>query len=319
MMLRWCCWLASLVLTTGLRVTTPGAPHEAGLVPEPGAHASESALRGDFSRSCALYPGKRVVLVTVNYNYLDFFRNWLHYAEAHLKDTEQLVVMAEDSAAQGPLEAMRESSNVSFVVAEPGAEKPGAGADANETSKEVPKPFNYGSKEYGSLVWRRPKYILNLLRGGCTVLYVDIDTVWTADPFLELGKKPARDMYLISDDDPKGRGDTVYLCTCFMYLQPKRPVKQLMTQWSQSWDGRATKNQFRFNFVLKAMKSMVDFGVLPIDKFPPGVSLDQFPNASIVHANWVNGHAAKKCVLTRRGLWAVAGQKDLESCAGRKR
>lgn len=317
MMLFWFCWVASFVITAGLRVVEPGNSQKAELLSKSTGLSSKSAGRGDFSRSCAPYPDQRVVLVTVNYNYLDLFKNWLHYAKKHLKDTERLVVMPEDSAVLPALETMRKSSDVAFVVAEPGADKPAA-ASASGNSMEVPKAIEYGSKDYGKLVWRRPSYILKLLKSGCTVLYVDIDTVWIKDPFLDLGEKPGHDLHLVPDEVDKGRADPRYLCTCFMYMQPTRPIKKLIALWSGSWNGRATKNQFVFNGVLKAMKSTVDFAVLPIESFPPGVSAHNYPNASVVHANWVSGHDAKLCFMKRRGLWAEDTRGDLESCKDAK-
>jgi len=252
--------------------------------------------------------------VTVNSGYLDFFRNWLHYAKRYLKDTERLVVVPEDDAAWRALQAVRARSNLPFVVVERGAEHPDP-ATPSTASTEVPLSLEYGSKDYGDLVWRRPRYILKWLRSKCTVLYVDIDTVWINDPFLSIGEKPGHGMYIAQDDPkPGGRSDRWYLCTCFLYAQPIKPVRQMMSLWSSSWNGHATRNQFLFNNVLKATGSAVDFVVLPIDQFPPGNRVSLYPGASVVHANWLRGHDAKRCFLKSRGLWAEGAGEDLEGC-----
>ena len=44
------------------------------------ATANKSTL---WSSACKPYPGKRVVLVTVNTPYINFFKNWLHHESAY--------------------------------------------------------------------------------------------------------------------------------------------------------------------------------------------------------------------------------------------
>jgi len=274
----------------------------------------EFAVRGSFSKTCALYPNQRIVVVTVNYEYVDFFVNWLHFAKDYLRDTERLVVYAEDSAAVPALNQVLAGSDVHFTVVSPNAlvspKSRNRGTSLLDVNINVGAP--YGTQEYGEVVWRRPLHLLTLLRRGCTVLYVDIDTVWAKDPFLDIGQKPGHDMYLVEDDAEKKRPDWTYFCSCFLYLQPKPAVRQLLSLWSDFMNGN--KNQHVFNRVLVALKGAVDFAVLPMEKYPPGPVSHKYPSATVVHANWVNGHDAKVCFMQRRGVWSETRGQNETSC-----
>merc|ERR1719277_1146260 len=110
----------------------------------------------------------------------------------------------------------------------------------------------YGSQTYGNLVWKRPDHILHFLEQDCSVLYTDIDTVWKADPFLDVGSlQPTAsqpvELYMAHDHiDPNF---FAAICTCLMYLQPTAPVIKLMKKWKHDGGGQH-RNQPSFNQAL---------------------------------------------------------------------
>lgn len=258
------------------------------------APAPAADPRGLFSESCQLYPEKRVVLVTVNMDFLDMFKNWLHFAKPHLKSTEQLRVIAEDEEVVAPLEKLQAAeakaeTPLNFAVVAP-----------QQGSSLLQAPWD--SKAYGKVVWQRPQRILDVLNSGCSVLYSDIDTVWVKDPFLDIEAAGASNLVLTHDDnDPKGTN----FCTCLMYMHPAPETKDLMTKWGASMHGH--QNQPPFNAELRKVpaSSALKMAVLPFDKFPPGQWADDHPDATIFHANWVIGLGNKVKFLRDRQKWVV--------------
>lgn len=267
--------------------------------------------RGEFSRTCGPFPEQRVVMLTVNEEYTDMFQNWLQHAKPFLKSTEHLLVIAEDHGALPALQELQSMSNLQFTVAEHGKLSAVSLAGTSPSAVSlISAP--YGTREYGNVVWRRPHHLLSLLERGCTVLYVDVDTVWLKDPFLDIAARPAHDLYLVQDDPNQGRFDWVYFCSCFLYMHPTPANQRLVLIWSQNM--RGTKNQHVFNRVLESFGQDTNYAVLPINQYPPGIAVDRYPEASVVHANWVNGHDSKVCFLQQRRLWTASGVQQAREC-----
>jgi len=240
--------------------------------------------RGTFSQACTLYPGKRVVLVTVNSEYLGMFKNWLHFASRFLKETEQLRVVAEDEAVIGPLKEMQKRSPTFDLV----------------SRHENPLAFiqaPWATDGFGKVVWDRPGQMFQMLEAGCSVLYNDIDTVWVNDPFIDIQAAEPSKLYLTDDAGQ--------LCTCFMYVNPDvRTTNKLIREWGES---KATNNdQGIFNGVFQ--KSGVQSTMLPRWKFPPGKDEAKFSSAfmdaaTVLHANWRVGIGAKIDFMKKHGFW----------------
>jgi len=270
---------------------------------------AQSEVRGHFSQKCAAYPGKRVVLVSVSLDYLKMFQNWYHFARPWLQDTEHLVVVAEDEAVAKPLRLISHNAsstgdnNPAFAVY----------VSSHPVKKSVnlrqrffePDAPLYDSQAFGDLVTQRATHMLTYLERGCTVLYSDIDNVWVKDPFRQIGLLPRKDL-LATDDDPSNLTKT-YACTCFLYMQPTQASQDLMHAWHDRSVGQST-NQRPFNEVLAEAKEsyVTSFAeaLLPFSEFPPGTNASQFPNATVIHANWIHGGLQKKIeFLEERGLW----------------
>lgn len=289
--------------------------------------ASASGVLGEAS-NCKPYPGRRVVLVTVDLMYVDFFENWLLSAERHVKsDSEKIVVIAEERAAQPLLERLRygpgkDSPRFDLVEDEPDTKFLLALGDvAVDAGRDDATP--YGTDGFASLVNRRAKRITRYLEKGCPVLYVDVDTVWLKNPLADLDAAGLHDLYLTEDlgaSEVSKRhsckpDDQPNYCTCFIYARPTEAAIATIRQWmvssAKNGDSKALA-QPQFNSALCAQHKTVKYFVLPRDRYPSGGALTSHlektelfgtTGPTVVHANYRIGHAAKKDFLLQNGLW----------------
>lgn len=247
--------------------------------------------------SCKPYPGKRVILVQANPQYLEMFRNWLFFAARFLNpETDQLVIAAESASTVPAMKALSGLFGVRWDVQF-------IGASSNEDEAES----TYGKGVWSKVVTHRPMQILQLLNEGCSVLYQDIDTVWTKPIFAEIDSAGPFDAYIASDNDnPKNR----YLCTCLMYFHPTLENKDIMQKWGKKMSKRTKANQYPFNFVVNMMekRKAIEFHVLSLEKFPPGKLAEQHhETAAVLHANYQEGAAHKVDFLRKYGYWNPEG------------
>jgi hypothetical protein len=275
-----------------------------------GDDAAEGAPRtAEFSPDCKPYPGKRVVLLTVDSEFMNFFQNWLIHAKPYLTKTEQIVVVPEDEKAVPLLKQEQNTSGLSFdILPVKGKRGPASLLQRNRLTP------NFGSQEYGALVTERPAHIANFIGRGCTVFYVDIDSAWAKDPFEEIALAGKHDLYL-TDDTPgnrmagvlAGTSNNWYACTCLLYLQPTKAVRGLVRKWSGEVES-AWRNQPALNKVLREdheSKKTVDFALLPFGKFPPGKVGSQYKGAAIYHANYHKGVSDKIDYMKEMGVWKL--------------
>lgn len=253
-----------------------------------------AVARAQFAGNCTLYPGKRVVMVTVSGEFVDMFKNWFHFAKPFLKSTEQLRVFAEDHAAVAPLQEMMKQSPQFDVVAPDGVSL-------------LEMPYPYGSKGYKKLVNKRPDHLLSVLEAGCSVLYADVDTAWTKDPFHDIAEATPGDLYITRDTDDVS---SFYYCTCFMYMHPTPPVMFWTREWARRMETTGATNQGVYSSMLQDgslqdAQAKLNQVILPIEKFPPGMWADHAPDATVYHANWIIGHDAKIGFLKRHGVWKM--------------
>merc|ERR1719330_1746429 len=180
-----------------------------------------------MAKHCEPFPGKRVVLVTVSTDYFDMFTNWLNSAKPFLHDSEHLHMIAEDEEVVPRLAAFLKDQDFDHSVAPPQAPAPSA-------LLSLQPPYN--SAGYGTVVWGRPNHIMDLLQVGCSVLYVDIDTVWVKDPFVAIDAAGGADLYITNDTPEKKE---VNLCTCFLFFHPAAASKDLLQAWAAGAVGNA--------------------------------------------------------------------------------
>jgi len=251
--------------------------------------------RGNFSEHCTLYPGKRVVLVTVNVNYLNMFRNWLHFAQPYLQSTEQLRVVAEQPEVVAPLQDIQQTYGFDLVQPDVATQPIAA------SLLEGP----YRSSEFVGVVGKRPDRLLDVMTAGCSVLYVDIDTAWVKDPFLSI--KGNADVY-VTDDLPIRGAD---YCTCLLYMNPSPASISFVREWAQRMG--TSMDQPVFNEVLReitehrapASMASLTHSVLPQDQFPPGLLAMVYTTPSVWHANWREGMNNKIDFLKSVGCWNI--------------
>jgi hypothetical protein len=289
--------------------------HQGGMVQVGYEPSLESALAGksqtpdnsqicqvlQFHKMCQPYPGKLVIIVSVSHEMIDFFSQW-HVSASRFLDEScmHLSVIAEDEAAKRSLSSLSQRNNWNLDIQ----------AKFSKTNM-IQLPYN--SAKYDRLVNRRPLYIQDFLQQGCTTFYVDIDTIWKKNPFLEIIAKEngQGDLYTISDVC-KDVGAVTYFCTCFLYMNPTETSSKIVGKWIEHLQAN-TPNQRAFSNVLlndHSLQSKVT--LLPYNKFPPGCSYSRFSHdAVIAHANWLTGHEAKAKFLNavaqemRHELWEV--------------
>lgn len=276
---------------------------------------------------CRLYPNKRVVLVTVDSTYTDFFENWLLFAERHLSDKEQLVAIAEDPKALGALHRLqlgKDGQNRYDIV----EEEPDIHALIAETSSALLETGENRSSPYGTegfvrLVTRRSRRIARFLEHGCSVLYADIDTVWLRSPFDDIDAAGEHEIYF-TDDKPKDArtvadyckpqaSEPPNICTCFLYVRPTKQATSLIRDWTISAAMQQNQDkacQVQFNAVFCKNIAHIDYAVLPKERYPSGETLRQFApkfytkgGPTVVHANYRVGHANKKLFLQQNNVW----------------
>mmetsp|Transcript_88668 Transcript_88668/g.255697 ORF Transcript_88668/g.255697 Transcript_88668/m.255697 type:complete len:333 (-) Transcript_88668:117-1115(-) len=261
------------------------------LVPDKWAHP--------WSEACALYPGKRIVLLSANIQYLDMLKNWLLNAAPHLDPTtEQVMVVAETRQAVPALQNLSTAMGVHFDVYQDPDWKNVENADAHT---------QYKSKLWASVVTHRPHLILHFLNYGCTVLYQDIDMAWMKPVFPTLDRAGDYDMLLTDDENPPRIEKSNYLCTCFMYIQPTTASKAVVERWGRLARGKDT-NQHAFNSALQEFKKRkgIHFLVLPPAQFPCGALFEKSKaDALVAHANYLVGLKAKMHFFVKHGLWRV--------------
>lgn len=300
-----------------------------------GGNASWAAAAEDASK-CKPYPGRRVVLVTVDTTYVDFFANWLLSAEKVLDPTaHKIVVIAEERAAQPQLERLRYAAGKTgprfdLVEDEPDTKFLLALSESDShdavTAMEKNVATPYGSEGFASLVNRRAKRINRFLSKDCAVLYVDVDTVWLKNPFNDIDKAgQVHDLYLTEDLGASGISrphkctpdDKPNYCTCFIYARPTEQAVGVINSWmtrsAKNGDSKALA-QPQFNSALCDLRQKVQYYVLPKDKYPSGGALTSHmekkalfgpSGPAVVHANYRIGHAAKMDFLMQNGLWTL--------------
>jgi hypothetical protein len=252
-----------------------------------------------FNRDCKAFPNKRIIMVTPNVEYWDMFLNWFHYANEHLGENDQLVVVAQD---EGAVTMLRNSS---FVFMDTNGTLNRRDGTLNQASvyKNSLLAGPFGSREFNTLTGKRPAHILHFLELGCTVLYADVDAVWLGDVFQDLAEAGSHDLYVTDDSSQNlamasNGGDIWYFCSCFLYLQPTPAVRELVQTWHQVMSPE-DNDQPAFNDALKTVyetRGSLDFVVLPYEAFPPGCYVDTHgvrPTMHVLHANYRIGLEAK--------------------------
>eukprot|EP00929_Paragymnodinium_shiwhaense_P112874 TRINITY_DN81136_c0_g1_i1.p1 TRINITY_DN81136_c0_g1~~TRINITY_DN81136_c0_g1_i1.p1 ORF type:complete len:349 (-),score=62.43 TRINITY_DN81136_c0_g1_i1:105-1151(-) len=290
---------------------------------EVGTAHQEDGAGVNGAAKCRLYPNRRVVLVTVDGTYTDFFENWLLYAERLLTSQEQVVAIAEDAKALSALHRLQLGADGKerYDIVE---EEPDIHALISAVKLEGGDGASpYGTEGFVKLVTRRSRRISRFLEHGCAVLYVDVDTVWLRSPFDDIATAGDHEIYF-TDDKPKDSmnvadyckpksSEPPNICTCFMFVRPTKQAMTLIRDWTMLAALEQNQEhgcQVQFNAVFCRNIKSIDYAVLPKDRYPSGELLRGQSNKfftsggpTVVHANYRVGHENKKIFLQQNGVW----------------
>lgn len=225
--------------------------------------------------------GNWTILLTINNGFLDFFQNWFWYFQ-QLNINYPIIVIAEDDkvfakliAVYGKLVKIRRSK-----------------------LQSVSEPADYNTTLYKKLVSTRASHILEYLKLGLNVLYVDADAVWLNNPFPFL--RGNYDMWMQLDDKNN-------LCTGFLAINSNNETIQFIQKWEMALQVKPQHNQLIFNKLI--VTSKVRHTHLNSNKFPSGIQFfDKFTykqrsEVIVVHNNYIIGHDEKLQRFKEHKLW----------------
>lgn len=280
------------------------------------------------------------MLVAVDTDFIDLFDNWYGHAKKFLTDKEQVVAVAEDPQAIPVLQkVLKARPHANFEILAPPTTANASGVSKVSFMEVDSATTPFGTKGYNEMMHNRPGHLLRFISQGCTVLYVDVDTIWLKSPFKDIADAGAHDLYVIDDGKNGGtqppqpfwgkdmsslagcsHNNIPNFCGGFMYVRPTPHAQEFVREWSElSLSGQVKNegNQHAFNRMLcKHFKDekAATFGVLPFDQYPPGPAVEprllahtsgkQSP--TMVHANWLAGYAAKVSFLKKLGYWNLS-------------
>lgn len=245
---------------------------------------------------------KTIILLTVNYGYMDFFNNWRLYASRNCGITN-FVVVAEDMqvfkalAPMLPLQIFLGNSTNNVLV-----------------DFKQPKTFDYNSKEFNGMMSRRSGYIQYLLSFGYTVLSSDVDTVWLQSPFPYL--TGPYDLWIQSDPPTAKHSEWHALCAGFMFIKPTDIARTFVDEWNFILTKIPDRllDQDVLNSLIKrkySTNNTMNIKPLPFEQFVAGSLFwnqvwrqsHKLENMVVVHNNYIIGHDKKKQRFMAAKLW----------------
>jgi len=250
--------------------------------------------------------------VAVNFQMVDFFKLWYSSAARFLDGScMHLRVMAEDEIALTNLTQLREQHKWDLEIRMDHVDLTKMVLNDDETKwgfmQMETQRFPFNSPEYKQITGRKPFYISDLMEQGCTTLFVDVDSIWKKNPFLEIvaEDKGQRDWYGIADEElnqhhaaPTTSAEVGSFCGCFMYVNPTAASFNIIRQWKDGVfkrkDDPNAQDQDVLNDLVRQNGLEQSITLLPYEKFPPGCSYSRYnETASVAHANWLVGHHDK--------------------------
>jgi rhamnogalacturonan II specific xylosyltransferase len=220
------------------------------------------------------------ILVTVNYGFLDFFMNWLHfYRKLNLKN--KIIAIAQDEIVYRNLteiENIWKIGKYSHIL-------------PNEAS-------SFGTTNFSKLVSERPTHILKYLKEKMDIIYTDVDTIWLQNPI----------PFLTGEYDIWMPQYGSHFCTGFIAINCTKASKSMMVDWEAELSRVLQINQKGFTTVLR-QNPYIRIKPLNCDEFPNGhMYFDWFSNQKrertiVVHNNRITGHDRKLERFKRFGMW----------------
>ncbi|XP_072032632.1 uncharacterized protein [Amphiura filiformis] len=261
--------------------------------------------------SCNETCNKQIILLTTNSAYLDVTDNWLE-SFRRIDFPANVTVIAEDSIAFKHL-----SNRTDVHVVQAGNLSFGEGE------------FLFNSKDYKTLINKRPQYVLKFLTRGFNVLFSDVDTVLLANPFDYFDE--AFDMFVAEDQRPP---EPTVVCAGFVYYRATNATIKLVKSWIENIkeSNDTQPDQIILNLMIRKrnIPKNIKIKYLDPDKFISGKyyfndewrknNSETILNPVMVHNNWMIGHDKKVKRFRKHGLWFVdytitnAPDKDIPTC-----
>eukprot|EP00732_Lithocolla_globosa_P001410 Lithocolla_globosa_v1_NODE_695_length_3420_cov_22.731055.p1 type:complete len:580 gc:universal NODE_695_length_3420_cov_22.731055:304-2043(+) len=239
-----------------------------------------------------------IILTCANSGFVDIFENWYESVRKVSPELASMVVLiAEDNAMLDYLEKRF----------------PGRALTLGKTSSQ--KAATYDTKEYKTIVSKRPQYLSQFLQCGVSVLYMDADIVLLKNPFDYFVQPGDYDALLANDNiNYKLVGEEIQTqgqlaCTGFMFWKPSASSFEFLEQWTKSLAKGDVVNQFKFRDVLQ--KNIIKYAMLPLHDFPNGKlfwddRLSSFFKSHppvFVHNNYIKGDQNKIERFKASNLW----------------
>lgn len=254
----------------------------------------------------AASPPEVIIVVACTAHYTDFFENWYAWME-RLDLSAGLITIAEDSQAYDYLRRrfVGEAAYRRVVRASEGGEDPPLGGT-----------LGFESSSFAHLMSRRAAHIESQLyelastswaTPGARLIFSDLDVVWIRDP---------RPWFVGACDAwaQTQHRERRLLNPGFLALTPSPRALTLLREWARRLQQHAQLNLPVFNDVVRALADKVKVCALQPDVFLSAKrsfrrrtwSPTSDERAVIAHANWIDGHDAKRAAFQAAGAWLVS-------------
>ncbi|XP_038047357.1 UDP-D-xylose:L-fucose alpha-1,3-D-xylosyltransferase-like [Patiria miniata] len=252
--------------------------------------ANSACTQADIERRSAT-----VVLTTTNAGFLDVTENMLESIK-RTRACPNITVIAEDEPSYQRLTQRIQS-------------QPGLHVQRTPIGVTVSKSLKLHSRKYNRLVRRRPRYILDLLKKGYDVLFVDSDTFWFKDPFKDF--QESFDIAMHNDDV-----NITIFCAGFAYYRPTENTLRFVTEWLRLLDKEKqpkTGDQSTMNkLISRKLIPKLKIKTLNETNYPDGRKYflqagwrEAHSDTTVLHLTFIFGHDAKVAKLKEFGFWLI--------------
>jgi len=279
---------------------------------------SAHALRLSFE-TCSVFGGKKVVLINLNKDYTTkgIFYNWYHYAQPFLQEADaQLVIDISHEDSEELLKMPELGDHHALMYPD------GSLSTISMLRTHGVDPANLLKQPFSELMTHRVVAIKRLIEKGCTVMQVDTDTVWKANPFEDIKDPEAKTLVLTDDarNHPTNHWSEelhTHFCGCFIYMTPK--ILSAKCNFFESWIEKTRavggNEQAGLNNALHYdCDKDIHYDVLPLQFYSDGPRTN-FGSAHIIHANYLPNLDAKIHWFIRHNLWHESTVKWLRTKA----
>ena len=186
----------------------------------------------------------------------------------------------------------------------------------------IAEEANFSTLSFQAIMIEKIRMIVEELKNGIPLLYLDTDVVVLKNPFPHLKQLTAKDVYLQSDMTDGRTSDITNYCAGCMYILPTYESERLFTDTlnlleknhkKQKQNGAKNyKNYADQDIINEIIKKRPELNVETLDpiEFPNGVRyfdhLDKYPKGRepfLVHNNWIVGLKKKIERFKKHNLW----------------